>query len=124
MKLVDAAIIYYCVTGTVHALAKLPPRARSQPRQPGPGRHGAVRCPIHFGNVASCAERLAGPGLPLVPAGPPVRAMVTGATPPPSAGLPRRAAELIAAQSGTGAAAPRGCDALVACRVMPIGARR
>ncbi len=41
------------------------------------------------------AERLAGAGVPLVPAGPPVRAMVTGATPRPAAGLPRTAAELV-----------------------------
>jgi len=40
--------------------------------------------------------------------------MVTGATPPPAAGLPRRAAELVAAQSGAVAAAAEGCDALVA----------
>ena len=38
--------------------------------------------------------------------------------------LPRRAAELAAAQSGTGAAAPGGCDALVAGGVMPIGVWR
>ena len=37
MKPVNAAIIYYSATGTVHALAKPPPRARSQPRRPGLG---------------------------------------------------------------------------------------
>ena len=41
-----------------------------------------------------------------------------------AADLPRRAAELAAAQSGTGAAAPGGCDALVAGGVMPIGVWR
>jgi hypothetical protein len=37
---------------------------------------------------------------------------------------PRRAAELAAAQSGTAAAAPRGCDARVATGVVPTGVRR
>jgi vancomycin aglycone glucosyltransferase len=45
-----------------------------------------------------CAERLAEVGVPLVPAGPPVRPLVHGAR-PPSADVPRLAAELIAAQS-------------------------
>ena len=41
-----------------------------------------------------------------------------------AADLPRRAAALAAAQSGTAAAAPGGCDAVVATGVMPAGARR
>jgi vancomycin aglycone glucosyltransferase len=65
------------------------------------------------------AERLAGVGVPLVPVGQPVRPLVTGATPP--ADLPRPAAELIAAQFDTVAAATEGCDALVATGVMPEG---
>ena len=49
-----------------------------------------------------------------VPVGQPVRPLVTGATPPSAADLPRRAAELVAA-------AAEGCDALVATGVMPAG---
>ena len=68
------------------------------------------------------AELLARAGVPLVPVGQPVRPMVHGATPPSSADLPRRAAELVAAQFDTVAAAAEGCDALVATGV--IGAVR
>jgi vancomycin aglycone glucosyltransferase len=72
----------------------------------------AGRLPALGAEVRGCAppdeelaERLAGAGVPLVPAGPSVRAMVTGATPRPPAALPRRAAGLAAAQSGPAAAA-------------------
>ena len=41
-----------------------------------------------------------------------------------AAGLPRRAAELVAAQFDTVTAAAEGCDALVANGVMPAGAWR
>ena len=68
------------------------------------------------------AELLARVGVPLVPVGQPVRPMVYGAT-PPSADLSRRAAELVAAQFDTVAAAAEGCDALVATGVMPAGVR-
>jgi vancomycin aglycone glucosyltransferase len=67
------------------------------------------------------AARLAGVGVPLVPVGRPVRPLVTGAPPPTAADLPRRAAELVAAQFDTVAAAAEGCDALVATGVMPAG---
>ncbi len=56
------------------------------------------------------AERLAEVGVPLVPVGRPVRPLVTGATPPSAADLPRRAAELVAAQFDTVAEAAEGCD--------------
>jgi vancomycin aglycone glucosyltransferase len=69
-----------------------------------------------------CAERLAEVGVPLVPTGPPVRPLVHGATPPPAADVPRLAAEIIAAQFGTLAAAAEGCDALVATGLMPAAA--
>jgi vancomycin aglycone glucosyltransferase len=69
------------------------------------------------------AELLAGVGVPLVPVGQPVRPMVTGATQPTAADLPRRAAELVAAQFDTVAVAAEGCDALVATDVMPAGVR-
>ena len=41
-----------------------------------------------------------------------------------AAGLPRRAAELVAAQFDTVAAAAEGCDALMAPGFMPAGAWR
>ena len=72
-------------------------------------------------------ERLAGIGVPLVPVGQPMRplvTMVTGATPPSAADLPRRAAALVATQFDTVAAAAEGCDALVATGVMPAGVWR
>ena len=43
--------------------------------------------------------------------------------PPSFADLPRRAAELVAAQFDTVPAAAEGCDALVATGVMPAGVR-
>ena len=58
---------------------------------------------------------------PLVPVGQLVRPMVHGATPPSAADLPRRAAELVAAQFDTVAVAAEGYDALVATGVMPAG---
>ena len=72
-----------------------------------------------------CADRLAEIGVPLVPVGPPVRPLVHGATPPSMADVPRRAAELIAAQFDKLAAAAEGCDALVASGLVPVvaGAR-
>ncbi|MGO8870165.1 MAG: glycosyltransferase [Acidimicrobiales bacterium] len=69
-----------------------------------------------------CADRLAEVGVPLVPAGPPVRPLVHGATPLSSADLPRRAAEVIAAQFDTVAAAAEGWDALVATGLLPAAA--
>jgi len=68
------------------------------------------------------AELLARVSVPLVPVGQPVRPLVTGAT-PPTADLPWRAAELVAAQFDTVPAAAEGCDALVATGVMPAGVR-
>jgi vancomycin aglycone glucosyltransferase len=72
-----------------------------------------------------CAERLAEVGLPLVPVGEPVRALVHRATPPSPDDVPRLAAELIAAWFDKVAAAGEGCDALVASGVIPaaVGAR-
>ena len=68
------------------------------------------------------AELLARVGAPLVPVGQLVRPLVTGPT-PSAADLPQRAAELVAAQFDTVAAAAEGCDALVATGVMPAGVR-
>jgi vancomycin aglycone glucosyltransferase len=69
-----------------------------------------------------CAERLAEVGVPLVPVGEPVRTLVHGTAPPSAADVPRRAAELIAAQFDTLAAAAEGCDALVASGLFPATA--
>ena len=69
------------------------------------------------------AELLARVGVPLVPVGPSVRALVHGAKPPSAADAPRVAAELVASQFDTVAAAAEGCDALVATGLMPAGAR-
>jgi vancomycin aglycone glucosyltransferase len=66
------------------------------------------------------AELLARVGAPLVPVGQPARSPVTGAT-PPSADLPRRAAELVAAQFDTVAAAAEECTASVATGVTRNG---
>jgi len=59
-----------------------------------------------------------------VPVGQPVRPLVTLATPTSAADLPRRAAELVAAQFDTVAAVTQGCDALVTTRVLPAGVWR
>jgi vancomycin aglycone glucosyltransferase len=69
------------------------------------------------------AELLGRVGVPLVPFGPSVRALVTGATPPSPGRAPQVAAELVAAHFDTVAAAAEGCDALVATGLMPAGAR-
>ena len=66
------------------------------------------------------AERLAGVGVPLVPLGESVRAMLTGAT-PSEADLRRHLDALIAAQFETVAAAAEDCDALVATN-LPLAA--
>ena len=72
-------------------------------------------CAAEIGGAAGQCRRAAG-------AGRPVRPLVTGAT-PPSADLPRRAAELVAAQFDTVAAAAEGCDAPVVTGAMPAGVR-
>ena len=69
-----------------------------------------------------CAERLAEVGVPLVPAGEPVRALVHGAAPPSPDDVPRLTAELIATWFDKVAAAAEGCDALVASGVIPAAA--
>ena len=68
------------------------------------------------------ADRLAGLGVPLVPFGESVRAMVTRETPPSEEELRRHLDDLIAAQFHTVAAAAEGCDALVATNLLPTAA--
>ncbi len=69
------------------------------------------------------AEVAARVGVPMVPVGWSVRAMVHGPTPPSQADAPRVAADLVAAQFNTVAAAAEDCDALVATGLMPAGER-
>ncbi|WP_328940424.1 glycosyltransferase [Streptomyces sp. NBC_00250] len=67
-------------------------------------------------------DLFAGVGVSLVPVGRPVRPMVASVEPGSAVGLAQRAAELIAAQFGTVAAAAEGCDALVATGPLPVTA--
>ncbi|MFD4511005.1 glycosyltransferase [Streptomyces sp. NPDC058457] len=68
------------------------------------------------------AELLARAGLPHVPFGPSVRALVTRPKPSPEDAF-KLAPELVAAHFDTVAPAAEGCDALVASGLMPAGAR-
>jgi vancomycin aglycone glucosyltransferase len=68
-------------------------------------------------------ELLARVGVPLVPVGQPVRPLGTGATRPSAEDLPPHAAELVAAQCDTVAAAVEECDAPVATGVTSTGGR-
>jgi vancomycin aglycone glucosyltransferase len=68
-------------------------------------------------------DLLARTGVPMVPAGRSVRAVVHGEKPSTPADAPRVAAELVAAQFATVRPAAEGCDALVATGLMPAGAR-
>ncbi len=72
------------------------------------------------------AELLDRVGLPLVPLGPSLRAMVkgavTGTAPLPPASLPERAAALVTATYDAIAEAAEGCDAVVATGLMPAAA--
>ncbi|MER6319839.1 glycosyltransferase [Streptomyces sp. NPDC001581] len=65
------------------------------------------------------AQRLAGIGVEMVPTGQSVRALVTGKTPPSPGGVPRRAAELVAAFYDNVSVAAEGCDVLVATGLVP-----
>ncbi|MEU7604561.1 glycosyltransferase [Streptomyces sp. NPDC041003] len=65
------------------------------------------------------AKRLAGVGVEMVPTGQSVRALVTGKIPPSPGGVPRRAAELVAAFYDNVSAAAEGCDVLVATGLVP-----
>ena len=69
------------------------------------------------------ADQLARIDVPMVAAGQSVRALVHGAIPASAADAPRVAAELVASQFDTVAAATDGCDALVATGLMPAGQR-
>ncbi|MFJ5261794.1 glycosyltransferase [Streptomyces sp. NPDC088387] len=68
------------------------------------------------------AALMARAGVPLVPFGPHVRALLTGTPPTPEDGL-RLAAELVDARFEALGAAAEGCDVLLAGGLMPVGAR-
>jgi vancomycin aglycone glucosyltransferase len=68
------------------------------------------------------AARLAGAGVEMVPTGQSVRDLVTGKTPPSAAGVPRRAADLVAAFYDNVTAVAEGCDVLVATGLLPAAA--
>ncbi|UNZ16023.1 glycosyltransferase [Streptomyces sp. 891-h] len=69
------------------------------------------------------AALLGGVGVPLVPLGPTVQSVVTGARPPSAADAFRLAPQLVAARFETLMTAAEGCDALLATGLMPAGAR-
>jgi vancomycin aglycone glucosyltransferase len=85
---------------------------------------GALGAEVRVCPPPDFAELLAGGGVPLVPIGQPVCPPVTKATTPSAADLPRRAAELVAVQFNTVAAAAEECDAPFATGVMPTGGWR
>ncbi|TWP54143.1 glycosyltransferase family 1 protein [Lentzea tibetensis] len=68
------------------------------------------------------AARLVDVGVPMVPVGQSVRALVTGATPPSTAGVSERAAQLVAAQFDELGPAAEGCDVVVATGLLPAAA--
>jgi len=72
-----------------------------------------------------CAERLAEVGLPLVPTGDPVRALVHRATPPSPDDMPKLIGDLIATWFDTVTPVAEECDAMVGTGVVPaaVGAR-
>ncbi|MEJ8640843.1 glycosyltransferase [Streptomyces sp. MS1.HAVA.3] len=65
------------------------------------------------------AKRLAVVGVEMVPTGQSVRELVTGRIPPSPGGVPRRAAELVAAFYDNVSVAAEGCDVLVATGLVP-----
>ncbi|MFE4915378.1 glycosyltransferase [Streptomyces sp. NPDC056652] len=69
------------------------------------------------------AERLAGLGIQLMPAGPPVKALMRGTALPSAADLSRYRNELVDTQFDVLPTAVDGCDALVAAGLAQIAAR-
>ena len=68
------------------------------------------------------ADRLAQFDVPMVPLGPPVRALMHAAAPPSMADVPRRIAELTAEQFEKLPAIAEGCDTMVATGLFPVAA--
>ena len=100
------------------------PRADVEPMVGLAVRSRALGAEVRVCALPDFAELLARVGAPLVPVGQPERPMVHGATPPSAADLPRRVAELDAAQFDTVAAVAEGCDALAVGGMMPTGVWR
>ena len=71
-------------------------------------------------DFAELAERV---GVPLIPLGHSLREMLHGAKPLTPADAPQTAANLVAMQFDTVAAAADGCDAVMATGLMPAGVR-
>lgn len=69
------------------------------------------------------AQRLAGLGIDAVPVGPPIRALMSGTTPPSAAELSRYRTELVDAQFSVLPSAAAGCDALVVAGLAQVAAR-
>ena len=86
------------------------------------GAEVRICAPPDFSGLGRCAERLAEVGVPVPPAGPPVRPLVHATTPSSPPDLSRLAAEIMAVQFHTLAAAAEGCDALVASGLLPAAA--
>ncbi|MGD0876113.1 MAG: glycosyltransferase [Acidimicrobiales bacterium] len=86
------------------------------------GAEVRICAPPDFSGLGRCAERLAEVGVPVTPSGPPVRPLVHATTPSSPPDLSRLAAEIMAVQFHTLAAAAEGCDALVASGLLPAAA--
>ncbi len=102
------------------------------PSWPERFRHEEARIRSALGEAALSVEHIGSTSVPGLAAKPIVDVLlvVEDSADEPSflpaleaADLPRRAAELVAAQFDTVAAAAEGCDALVATGVMPAGVR-
>ena len=102
--------------GDVEPLVGLAVRLRER------GADVQMCAPPDSSGLARCAQRLAEVGVPLVSAGPPVRPLVHGAARPSPADLPRLAAEIMAVQFETLAAAAEGFDALLTTGLLPAAA--
>ncbi|GAA2782760.1 glycosyltransferase [Kitasatospora paracochleata] len=99
--------------GDVEPLAALAVRLRELGAE-------AVVCAPPDEEFAALLERV---GVPLVPLGPSVRSVVSGAEPPSTQDAFRLAAELVAARFETLTAAAEGSDVLLATGLMPAGVR-
>ncbi|MEO3758320.1 glycosyltransferase [Mycobacterium sp. B14F4] len=97
--------------GDVEPMAALALRLRES------GAQVRLCAPPDFTDLAARA------GVPLIPLGEPIREFLHGAKPATPADAPRTAANLIAMQFETVAAAAEDCDAVVASGLMPAGVR-
>ncbi|WTW99034.1 glycosyltransferase [Streptomycetaceae bacterium NBC_01309] len=82
-----------------------------------------VEAPVCAPPDQEFVDLLAGAGVPLVPFGPAVRALVTGTASTTPVSPPQVAAQLVAERFGPLAEAAEGCDVVVAAGLMPAGVR-